>query len=60
MPRRKLTRAEAGRLGGLTRADNTTPEERSAIASKGGAANVERYGRAHMTRLAYKRWGRLP
>lgn len=59
MARRKLTRAEAGRMGGLARADNTTPAERSAISSKAGTANVEAHGRAHMARLAYKRWGRL-
>lgn len=56
---RKLTNAESGRLGGLTAADRMTPEQRERRASKGGTAAVEKYGRAHMTRLAHKRWGRL-
>ncbi len=59
MARKKLTRAEAGRMGGLARADRLSPEERSSIASMGGTATVARYGRVHMLRLAYKKAGRL-
>lgn len=56
---RKLTKAEAARLGGLTAAHNLSPAERSLRASKGGQAVLEKYGKAHMTRLIHKRWGRL-
>lgn len=56
---RKLTSQESGRLGGLTAADRMSPEQRARRASKGGAAVVEQRGKAHMTRLAHKRWGRL-
>lgn len=51
MTRQKMTRQEAGRLGGLQYAHNHTAAERSEQARKGGEANVEKHGRAHMLRL---------
>lgn len=59
MPRRKLTRSEVARMGGIARADRLSATERSAIAAKGGNAVVEKYGRVHFLRLAYQKAGRL-
>lgn len=57
--RRKLTPAEAGRLGGLAAAHNLGELGRQRRASSGGQSTVEKYGAAHMTRLAFVRHGRL-
>lgn len=59
MPEAKLTPAQAGKLGGLRRAETLTPDEIQRIGQDGGRTTVERYGRSHMTKLAHKRWGRL-
>lgn len=58
--RRKLTKSECGRLGGLQNAHNLGAEGRVELARRGGAAVVEKYGAVHMTRLAYQKAGRLP
>lgn len=57
MPDAKLTRAQAGRLGGLQAAHNLGPD--GVRSAKGGLTTVERFGRAHMARLAHRRHGRL-
>lgn len=49
---RALTHAERGRLGGLIGADRAGHEGMAARGAKGGAAVVEKYGPAHMARLA--------
>jgi hypothetical protein len=58
--RRPLTRQEVASLGGLEAAHRLGPEGRKRRAESGGTATVEKYGRAHMKRLALARWGRLP
>jgi len=55
----RLTKAEAGRLGGLTTAHNLGADGVKRRASKGGAATLAKLGRAHFARAAYMRWGRL-
>lgn len=57
MPDAKLTRAQAGRLGGLQAAHNLDGVRRRG--AKGGLTTVERFGRAHRARLAHRRHGRL-
>lgn len=57
---RKLSRAEAGRLGGLTSAHFAGAEGMARRGAKGGNATAEKLGRAHFTRAALIRWGRLP
>lgn len=59
MPDAKLTRAQAGRLGGLQAAHNLGPEGVRRRGAKGGLTTVERFGRAHRARLAHRRHGRL-
>ena len=59
MPDAKLTRAQAGRLGGLQAAHNLGPDGVRRRGAKGGLTTVERFGRAHMARLAHRRVGRL-
>jgi len=56
--RKKLTRQEIGRLGGLTAADRMTPEQRRERATKGGNGLLNAKGRAYFTRMAYRRQGR--
>lgn len=56
MPDAKLTRAQAGRLGGLQAAHNLGPDGVRRRGAKGGLTTVERFGRA---RLAHRRHGRL-
>lgn len=60
MERRPLTRTEIARLGGLTAADNLSPEQRTARAMKAGNAAREKLGRAHYMRMALIKHGRLP
>jgi hypothetical protein len=57
--RSKLTKAEAGRLGGLTAAHKLGADGVAARARKGGDAASRKLGRAHYVRLALVRWGRL-
>lgn len=51
-----MNRKQIARLGGLTSADRKTDSERYLFAKSGGDAVVAAYGRAHMTRLAIRRW----
>lgn len=51
-----MNRKQIARLGGLTSNHNKSDSERYLFAKSGGDAVIERYGRAHMTRLAIKRW----
>ncbi len=51
--RKKLTKAQAGRLGGLARARVLAPERRSEIAFRAGWAGYERYGTEGMTRASH-------
>jgi uncharacterized protein len=44
-PRKELTVSQAGRIGGIQRMRNATPEERSALARKGGQATKRKYGK---------------
>ena len=57
---RPLSMAERGRLGGLTAAHRMSPEERTRRAAKGGAAALEKLGKAHYVRMTLIRAGRLP
>lgn len=58
MPARKLTKQQAGQLGGL-RTARLHPEEQKTWSARGGNTTAERYGREHYIRAAHKRWGRL-
>jgi hypothetical protein len=55
----KLSKAEAGRLGGLTSAHTLGEDGVKKRASKGGAGTLEKHGKAHYVRAALVRWGRL-
>lgn len=59
MVRKKLTRSEVARMGGIARADRLSAQERSTIAAQGGNATVAKHGRVHMLRLAFQKAGRL-
>lgn len=48
-----LTKSEAGRLGGIASWEKSR-EVKLLASSRGGAEVVERYGRSHMLRLAYR------
>jgi len=56
---RKLTKSEAGQLGGLARARTTTPEQRQAWGRMGAEVRMEKYGTEGMVRMRHARWGRL-
>jgi hypothetical protein len=56
---RKLTKAEAGRLGGLRAAHALGDDGVKRRARKGGNATLEKHGKAHYLRAVYQRWGRL-
>lgn len=51
MSRRKLSKAEAGRLGGAATVERHGPEHMRQIGALGGAATVERHGPEHMARI---------
>lgn len=54
----KLTKAQAGRLGGLKAARALGVEGVRRRGSHGGATTLDRYGKEHMTRLAHRSHGR--
>lgn len=51
-----MNRTQIARLGGLTSNHNKSDSQRYLFAKSGGDAVVREYGRAHMARLAIKRW----
>lgn len=55
----KLTKAQAGKLGGLARARALTPEQRERIAYRASQANLAKNGREQVVRASHMRWGRL-
>ena len=55
----KLTKSQAGKLGGLARARALTPEQRERIAYRASQANLAKNGREQMVRASHMRWGRL-
>lgn len=59
MPEKKLTPAQAGRLGGLRSAALAGPAGMARRGARGGNATVAAHGPDHMTRLSHQRWGRL-
>lgn len=58
MASQKLTKAQAGQLGGYAAARSLGPEGVADRASKGGLATLEKYGKEAMVRAAHARWGR--
>lgn len=54
MEPKKLSRSQAARLAGLARARST---DMALLGASGGTATVEKYGTAHMTRLALRKNG---
>lgn len=50
--RKRLTKAQAGKLGGLTAAERMTPEARRERARKAGEACLVKHGRSHYYRMA--------
>lgn len=54
---KKLSKAQAGRLGGLASADALTPEQRAVRSARAGSATKAGHGRDYYVRLALKRWG---
>lgn len=57
MADKKMTKAQAGRLGGLQAAHNLGAEGLARRGRKGGEATVAAHGTAHMTRLAMRKNG---
>lgn len=53
-------RSTIARLGGLTAAQNHTPEERSEMARKRGESTYAKHGKAHYLRMSLISHGRLP
>lgn len=51
-----MSRAEAGRRGGLTSAHRLGPEGMAAIGARGGEVTLARHGRVHMLRMSDRRW----
>lgn len=58
MPAKKLTKAQAGQLGGFAAARSLGEEGVKERASRGGTATLEKYGREAFVRAAHARWGR--
>lgn len=58
MTSRKLSRAQAGQLGGFAAARALGDAGVYERGSKGGATTSERYGKEHYVRAAHLRWGR--
>lgn len=59
MPEKKLTPAQAGRLGGLRSAALAGRAGMARLGARGGNATLAAHGAEHMTRLSHQRWGRL-
>lgn len=55
--KRKMTKAQAGRLGGLATMRKHSEAELEAQRSKGGSTTFERHGKEHFVRAAYIRHG---
>lgn len=53
---KKMTRQQAGRLGGLTAAHRMTAEQRQERARKAGEAALQKLGPAHFVRMNFMRW----
>lgn len=58
MANKKLTKQQAGQLGGFATA-RLHPEEHKTWSARGGNTTAERHGTEHYVRAAHKRWGRL-
>lgn len=54
----KLTKRQAGQLGGLTTAHKLGETGRRRRARKGGEATLAKYGRAHYVRMAWAKKGK--
>jgi general stress protein YciG len=58
-PQRKLTKAEAGRLGGLRTKQRHGPEHFRQAGRKGGRATVATHGAEHMAEIGRRGFSRL-
>ena len=56
----KLTKAQAGRLGGYARAQRLTPGERSLQAARANDAWMAKYGKGKLIEMGHQRQGQLP
>lgn len=47
----EMTVSQMASLGGLARAKSLSPEQRKAIASKAGSANLLKYGKEYFSKI---------